>query len=565
MKKRAVSILLSLALLLCAACARKTSYESGTAHTELLFSELPDGGEDAQLELARAKELLFRIERGEIEGTAAQEALDARADAFERLSTDAAIAYVRYCLDVTDEEQKARYDTLSLTLDALSCVLTDIALLLKDDPALKDRYDAETVAALERADRLSDLSIQPLLERERELVGQYEGLSEALTVEYNGTLWTGDAIVSDASLSAEDFETLYESYMQLFNAEAGAIFLELIAVRNAIAKRLGFDTYAEYAYVCLDRDYTPEDAARLSEAVKREIVPLFSDLRDPFYRAVGSVYGIEFQKEPTLTRIGEAIVSLFPEFSEPWTYMIEHEMFDLGTDTVRMPGSFVTYFPAYGAPYLFSSWTGGFDMPSTVAHEFGHYASFYLNGDALENGNVLDLAEIDSQGLELLTVLRYDTLYGDRSEAAEDVQLFYALYALIDGCAEDAFQRFAYEHEGVTIAELNAAYGRIIQDYGLDRIGVESRSWTQIRHTFQSPFYYVSYATSMAAALELYAKSKTDPEAAKNAYRTVLMRKTGAGFLDTLKEAGLRDPFDPDALLKTARELGSVRRNRMTE
>ena len=534
-------------------------------HTDLRFSELSDSGIDAALEAARSGELLFRIRQGELFGERAQQALDARADALDRLETDAALAYVRYCLDVTNAENRNAYDTLIAQMNEIECNLTDAAIVLSKDPELSDRYDAETREALERADALSDQAILPLAERERTLIGRYDALSETLTVTYRGEKWTGDRILSDPSLSAEDFLTLYEAYLDRFNREAGGIFLELIAVRNDIAKTLGFDSYAEYRYACYDRDYSPEDAKRLAESVKTWIVPVFERMRADFYAGAGQVYGITLERDRTTPKIGEAILSILPELSEPWSYMISHEMYDLGTDTKRMPGSFTTYFRAFGTPFLFSSWTNGFEMPATIAHEFGHFSSYFLNGEALKNGNSLDLAEIDAQGLELLSILRYDIMYSNLSDAAQNVQLFYALYALIDGCMEDTFQQFAYGQDGMTLERLNAEYGRLSEEYGLSVLGIESRSWTQIQHTFQSPFYYISYAASMSAALELFLMGRTDLDAARTAYRTILMRKGGARFSETLAAAGLSNPFDAETIKNTANELGSVRRNKTNE
>lgn len=555
--KRILTMLL-IAAVLCGlpgcSCSRGNTIVT-VHHTELSFDELKASGTDAKLEIARAKELLFRIERGELSGTHAQDALDARTEAYRKLQTDASVAYVRYCLDVTNEANKQAYHTLCVDTEALSCILIDAALLLKDDPALKDRYDTGTVEALLRADALSNAAILPLLEREQALVGEYEALSERLRIAYKGKEWTGDEILSDPTLSAEDFDRLYESYLDLFNAEAGAIYLKLIPLRNEIAAALGFESYAAYRYACFGRTYTPEDAKRLSERVQREFVPLLSELRADYFYAAGALYGAAFKCEPTMDRIGAQITAILPELSEPWEYMRLHRMYDLGTDPKRMPGSFTTYFAEYGAPFLFSSWTGGFDVIPTIVHEFGHFAAYYLNGNALSRGNILDLAEIDSQGLELLTVLRYDTLYGAYAEAAETAELFYALYALIEGCVEDAFQQFAHAQQEPTPEMLNAEYGRLCTEYGLDTLGAEGRSWTQIPHTFQSPFYYISYTTSMSASLQLYLIGKKDPYAAADAYRSILMRKGNTEFSEALTWAGLSDPFASGTIEKLACEL----------
>lgn len=559
--KRIVTLFLIAAIL----CGTLGCGEHNTGiayHTELTFGELKVSGTDAALEIARAKELLFRIERGELTGIRAQDALDARTEAYRKLQTDASIAYVRYCIDVTNEANKQAYDALSIDVETLRGSLVDAALLLKDDPALQAYYDAETVKALLREDTLSDPSVLPLIEKERALVGEYEALSEQLRIEYKGKAWTGDEILSDPALSAEDFERLYELYLERFNTEAGTIFLELIPVRNEIAAALGYDSYADYRYACFGRTYSPEEARQLSAQVQRTLVPLLSEFAGDFLPAAVQLYGMTFEPGPTMERIGVAVTELLPVLSEPWEYMISHRMYDLGADLFRMPGSFTTYFPEYGAPFLFGEWTSGFESITTVVHEFGHFASYYLNGDSLAAGNVLDFAEIDSQGLELLTVLRYDTLYGDRAEAAGKAELFFALFALIDGCAEDAFQQYAYAQQEPTLAMLNAEYSRICSGYGLDALGREGRSWTQIQHTFQSPFYYISYATGAIAALELYLKGRTDQKNAADAYYTILTRTDKTELNEVLSSAGLHDPFASETVETLAAGMRGICRDR---
>ena len=558
--KRFFSLLATVLLLIGSACGKAAPVEP-VYHTDLTFSELTGSGEDAGLEIARTREMLFRIERGELNGERAQAALDARTEAYQKLTSDAALAYVQYCLDVTNEENKQRYDALSVQLDTLGALLVDAALLLSKDPVISDRYDAETVEALRRADALSDPALEPLFAKERELIGRYEALSETLTVERNGKRWTGDAILNDPTLQEEAFAALYETYLLLFNEKAGEIFLELVPIRNEIAEKLGFSSYADYRYACFDRDYTPREAEKLIRIGKKTFAPLLLSMRNAFFGAAGQLYGTVFEQEAVLERIRAAIVTILPEMNEPWDYMTSHGMYDLGSGTVRMPGSFTTYFAEYGTPFLFGAWTNGFDAPPAVIHEFGHFASFYRGGNACGNVDSLDLAEIDAQGLELLTVLRYDTIYGELSDAARDAELFYALYALVDGCMEDEFQRFAYGCEDLTLEKLNTEYGRLSASYGLDAFGVEARSWTQIQHTFQQPFYYISYAVGMTAALELFCVGTAEPGKAADAYRGIAERPDGAALRETLKQAGLGDPFDADRLRKTAGALRRIMQN----
>ena len=517
-------------------------------HTDLTFSELSDDASDLSLEIARTKELLFRIDGGELRGRAAQRVFEQRAEAYRRLRTAASIAYVRYCADTTDAARRDAYDRLSNGLHALGCLLLDAELLLCRDPALREWYDAETVRMIEREHALHDLSLQPMQEREQALIGAYDAL-RTLTINADGRTWTGEEILSDASLDYASFSALYRTYRHAYNTQAGAIYLELIETRNGMARALGFDSYADYGYALYARDYTPEDAQRLTDAVRRELVPLLETLAPALYEATVRLSCGTFAQEPTLARVEAVIRTLLPEFSEPWAYMRSHDMYDFGVSETRMPGSFTTYFETYGAPFLFTSWDDSYEMPATLLHEFGHYAGYYCNGEQrMRSNDPLDLSEFDSQGLELLAVSEFDALFGALADAARLYTWVMALYAIVTGCMEDEFQQFAYTAEHPTVEALNAKYEALAKEYGLYDLGLSGESWTEISHTFRAPMYYISYATGMLAALQLPKLAEADRDAAANAYRSVLMRPVGATFQQTILQAGLQSPFDANTV-----------------
>lgn len=536
--KRFVSLLLAFFLLLWG-CSKPPQTEPA-AHTQLRFSELPDETPNVSLEIERVRELLFRIERGELSGSAAQEKLERRETAYRDIRSATALAYVRYCFDISNATRKAAYDLLKVQAETLYALLVKAHLLLAEDPALSDAYDAQTVAQLRRANALYDPDLEPLRSEERTLIGAYEAAREGFTIEAQGRRWTREQILSDPSLTYDSFKPLYEAFLIAYNREAGTIFLKLVAVRNRIARACGYPSYAEYAYDLYGRDYTTEEAARLSQQLCERFTPLLLRMQDRVFDAQMRLMCGTFSEAPTMRRVQETLVSLLPELSEPWTYMTAHGMYDVSASGSRMPGSFTTYLASYGAPFLYSAWDDSYTMVSTLVHEFGHYASYYENGDASDS---LDFAEFDSQGLEILALSAYDKLYGALADAAKVMNLFTALYVVLDGCMEDAFQQYAYHTADVTLEQLNAEYGRLCDAYGMSELGLDALSWTEIPHTFQSPMYYMSYATGMLAALQLLANTDT----AADAYRTVLHRSAHAAFRETLTGAGLCDPFDPAA------------------
>ena len=540
-------LLLTLLLLLPFGC-RKTLPDAAP------FSGTDVGIRDVALLSARAEELRFRIERGELSAAQAKAKLDALSEAQTQLETTAAIARIRYCRDVTDAENRQAYGALCGQLDAL-CGALAACRLLTEHPAEREQN------ALLRTAALCDPAVRALFARERELLFAYEALPLTLTVPYGGRQWNGNAILSDQTLPEADFAALYETYMTLFHDRAADLYLELVDVRNRIAAACGCRTYAEYA--CPDR--MDAEAAAFSARVKAAFVPLLPEWTPDLLLAAGRLYGMTFPQEETLTAVGEAIADLLPELRIPWDGMLARDLYDLGPEETRYPLWFSITLPSYGVPYLFGTWTGGSGMPAMLAHTFGQFASQFRNKDVNKFGNAFECAEFRAAGLELLLILRYDRLYGNMGPAAETAELIFTVYTLAALCAEDAFERFAYETPDLSEDALDAEYARLQDAYGLSPLTGDPRSWTQSARLFESPLSGIGRAAGTAAALELYRIAKQDPRRAVSAYRSALSEDPDAAFRDVLLRAGLPDPFAANTLKQTAYGLSSVRRDRKIE
>mgnify|MGYP000223011106 CR=1 FL=1 len=65
--------------------------------------------------------------------------------------------------------------------------------------------------------------------------------------------------------------------------------------------------------------------------------------------------------------------------------------------------------------------------------------------------------------------------------------------SVLQGCAEDEFQQAVFEDPDMPLDEMNLLHAQIYQDYMGYPLVYE---WVDIHHHFETPFYYVSYATS---------------------------------------------------------------------
>ena len=198
---------------------------------------------------------------------------------------------------------------------------------------------------------------------------------------------------------------------------------------------------------------------------------------------------------------------------------------------------------------------GGCNDFITMTHEFGHYADYYFSPapDVLSAVSDYDLNEIHSNGLQALFTSFYGDIFGSEADAAAFLNLSDLLENVIDGCMYDEFQRRVFkESDSLTPERVNEIYLDICLDYGLYEpydLPDYDAGWVYIGHLFLSPSYYISYAASGFAALQIWDMAQEDFDAAVRAYMTVL--RAGAyenGYFTVLAQSGLRDFTEEDAV-----------------
>ncbi len=538
----------------CGAPMPKTTAE----HTESRFSELPFTMPDLAALLDRAAALQKQVDEGG-DAAAQQEKLEALFEQLANAESMTALAYARYALDTTDPLWQSRYEQLSTRLDPIHAVLNRVALKLSERKELKKIYDAETVAALRQADRLYNPSGAPLMEQEQTLLLTFDRMQTGFSTVVDGKTWTLAALMEDQTLPFADWYAIYRRFAEAYHQAAGELLIRLVQLRRQLASILDFSSYPAYRYAAYGRDYSPEEAEAFSESVREKLVPLFRALA-PSVQLDRELldYGDSYPEQPTMDRLADAVKDILPELSEPWAYMQRNHLYDTTDRPNKLAGSFTTYFSAERAPFLLTTWDASSAMPTTILHEFGHYAGYYFRSErGNAEGGTLDLAEVDSQGLELLAIPCYPSIFGRRADEAEHVRLFDTLYAILSGCAVDAFERWLYETDQLTVEAIDGQFGALCEAYGLDAVGFTETVWSDIGHIFRSPSYYISYATAAVVALSIYFRSVGSPKAGQRIYRTILLRPYGAQFRTLLRKCGLTDPLSDDTIAKIAKEMSN--------
>ena len=454
---------------------------------------------------------------------------EAQVQAYNQLVSATSLAYVRYCQDITDGQRSAEYGRLNSALYAIRHRLARLEKALMDRWGYHRELGSSHADALDRISRQDGISLRLLRDREDELCRRYERLDSEYRLEYTGRTWSMAELMADESLSLQSFLDALELYQQGKNQAAGAMFLELMALRRQMAKEGGYASYAASQYDAFGREYTPEHALNAARIVRQVFVPLYIRLRERCENDLRYLSGATFPEDRFIAVMEQAAERAVPGAGAAWRYMLAYGLYDSRPSERKLKGSFTTYLAAYRCPFLFTQWENDASSVFTVIHEFGHFLSYYTNPEGTYYGSEnLDLAETDAQGFELLMLREYDAIFGRYASAARLCFLTNALYAILTGFMEDEFQQRAYAMKDPSVADLNRLYGEISAAYGFDRLfGYEGWEWTEIGHTFQFPFYYVSYGVSMLGAMSLIQEGG-------RAYGRVLERKADATLASTV-------------------------------
>lgn len=388
-------------------------------------------------------------------------------------------------------------------------------------------------------------TLTELRRRENELVTQYYSVLNSASVDIQGVSYDIDALYDavDAGTLGEDAYSLYYSAV---NAELGAIYIDLVRVREAMADELGYDDYREMAYDENGYDYDLDEVAAYTKAIQETIVPLFVEAHES-NQLTDAYYGTEKQEsEDSLDAVAQMAETLGGDFAEAMEFLMEYDLCDVAVSDVKSPDSYEIYLSDWEAPYLFTDSIGYAEDTLTIAHEFGHFTDDFIYYGAYHG---TDTSETLSQGLEYLslTYLPDDDLRESltRWKLADVLQL-YAQQGSFNAFEE---QVYALSDQDLTLENVNAIALQTARDYGLESSYGETydaTSWVEITHFFEQPFYILSYLTSDSAAIQFYEQELQKEGAGLELYKKVQNAADDYSFTELMTHYGLRDPLSKE-------------------
>ena len=443
-------------------------------------------------------------------------------DEYDGFYTNSTLAQIHYSCDLTDTYWQEEYRFCSSQSPAAEAAVEQLLCTLAASPLRNelekmddwgkgffDAYDTEPSI---------DETLRALMEQETELINQYYTLDDRYTA-------------ADYTLDDELFTDMAELYIQL------------IAVRQEIARYLGYPDYPTLAYeMYYARDYTPQAAAdymtRLGEALYAPYTALSdSDVWD-------QAYGYCPESE-TYRYLQTAAQAMGGTVADAFSYMNANGLYHIRYGENKLNSSFETYIWNYYAPFVFMNPYLDHTDKLTFAHEFGHFAADF-SCDGTFCG--IDIAETHSMAMEYLCLC-----YSKDTEVLTRYKLADSLCTYMEQSAYALFEHQVYSLQGedLTVENITEIYRQVSKQFGFDAFDWDPREFVTVIHFFTDPMYTVSYVLSNDLAMQIYQLEQEAPGAGLSLYQKILPSQDS--YILTFAETnGLESPFSQQRLQSVA-------------
>ena len=377
------------------------------------------------------------------------------------------LAHVRNTIDTNDAFYEEEIRWLREQFAQAIPQFNDWQKALAESP-FRGELEAEFGAQLFRmidADLLtSDEKIIPETIRDGELRQAYQKATAVASTEFRGEKCNFYGLLKHMeSTDRAERKEAFEAWAKLYGEISGTLegqYGELVKIRDTMAKKMGFGTFTEMAYIMRNRfDYKREDAAKFREQVRTIITPAVAEIREAQRKKLG-VDNLRYYDEALLFPDGNAAPEgtaeelvakaqkmyreMSPETGEFFDFMTEYGLYDLLTRPGKHMGGYMTRLPKYKAPFIFSNFNGTSADVDVLTHEAGHAFQGYLAMRSIPVaslcGSTSEINEIHSMSMEHFAYPWMEYFFGEKTEKYITAHLTDALCTIPYLVSVDQFQ-----------------------------------------------------------------------------------------------------------------------------
>ena len=498
------------------------------------------------------------------------------------VGTMGTLAYVRHSIDTRDafyDGEKAFWDEIGPEIEEYEQAWLEAMLASPFRKGFEAEYGDLLFVNAEMQKKTFSPAIIEDMQKENELVTEYDKLIASAQIPFEGGVYT----LSQMTPFKTDLDD--QKRLAAWKAEGAwykenqprldAIYDELVHLRDAMGKKLGYGDYTQLGYYRMQRNcYTKEDVERFRAAVQKYIVPIADSIMREQAKRLGKEYPLSFADAALSFRSGNPrpagtaddilmqgkafYDALSPETSEFFRTMLDEELLDVLSTEGKEGGGYCTELSLYERPFIFANFNGTQGDVEVVTHEAGHAFAYWMNRKRVPleyAGPSAEACEVHSMSMEFFGWKNADGFFGADARKFRYSHLASALTFLPYGTMVDHYQHIVYEHPDMTPKERHAAWKRLLGIYqpwlrldGEIPFYSEGEGWQRQSHIYEVPFYYIDYCLAQTVSLEFWAMIQKDPDNAWKHYMAYTKQGGSRTFVDLLKHADLKTPFDEDCL-----------------
>jgi len=431
-----------------------------------------------------------------------------------------------------------------------------------------------------------DPSIMKDLAEESRLASEFIKIKGSASIEFEGKKENLAGInkylsSNDRSLRKKANQARWDFFLEK-QEELDELFDQLVKVRHSMATKLGFDNFVKLGYIKMDRvDYDENMVSDFRDSIRKHIVPLATKIRRDQQNRLGldelEAYDMGYffktgnpmpkgSPEEILKQAGRMYSELSDDTDEFFKHLMQHDLIDV----INRPGKAIMgycwYLSSYQHPYIFANFNGTKGDVDVLTHEAGHAFQYYCcrKNEIIEYRSPgSETAEIHSMAMEFLTYPWMESFFKEDTQKYFYFHMSGAVTFLPGGCKGDHFQQIVYENPNMTPDERGEVWNELSKLYEPDvkrldhPVYNKGRDWHRVGHFFESPFYYIDYVMAQICALQFLEKNKKDSKAAWDDYLRLCKLGGSISYLDLLKQANLKSPFDEATVASVSATIAS--------
>lgn len=417
------------------------------------------------------------------------------------------------------------------------------------------------------------------LQTENRLSSEYTKLRASAQIMFEGKIRNLPQMTPFMESPDRDLRRRAQQAFTGFFAEHEAqfddIYDRLVKVRDKIARKLGFKNFIPLAYARLSRsDYNSAMVANYRKQIRNDLIPLTIALRKRQAKRI-LVDRLMYYDEALTFLSGNALPKgdgdwiietgrkMYRELSQKthefFEFMLEHQLMDLAARPGKAGGGYCTYIGTYKAPFIFSNFNGTSGDVDVLTHEAGHAFQVYASR-AFEIPEyiwpTLEACEIHSMTMEFIAWPWMKLFFQNDSLKYQFAHLSEAVLFIPYGAAVDEFQHWIYENPGATPNERKQTWRSLereylpYRDYEDNDLLERGGYWFRQGHIFNNPFYYIDYTLAQVCAFQFWNRFQMDEKTAWRDYLNLCQAGGSQSFLELVKLANLKNPFDEGCIRK---------------